>query len=99
RARALGGPAPRRVGPAVVAGIVEHLRFLLEGRPDRLLGSALSGGAAHDDDVAAFLAADLEDLAANLLVGNRGLGRTGVADDLHRGPRGARHRAPKPSAV
>src|SRR6185503_5873848 len=53
------------VACVVVARVVEDLGLLLERLTHRLLGSALSGDAAHDDDVAAFLAADLEYLAAN----------------------------------
>ena len=51
------------------------------GRGRRLGAAGLS--AAHHDDVAALLAADLEDLAPNLFVGNRVLGPARVTNDLH----------------
>src|SRR5262249_2870729 len=39
--------------------------------------------AAHHDDVAALLAADLEDLSPNLVVGYRVVGPARITDDLH----------------
>src|SRR5262249_40234459 len=41
------------------------------------------GRPAHDDDVAALLATDLEYLPADLVVRNRVLGSAGITDDLH----------------
>src|SRR5262249_31986749 len=60
--------------PSAVAG---------RGRGCRRAGRRAIVGAAHHDDVAALLAADLEHLPANLVVGDRVLGRAGITDDLH----------------
>src|SRR5690606_587848 len=65
---AVDGEVPARVG-----------RF----RHGARYGSGGSRFVAHDDDVAALLAADLERLAANLLVRDRVLRATLVAFDLH----------------
>ena len=42
-----------------------------------------SFAATHHNDMAALLAADLEDLASNLVVGNRVLGPARITNDLH----------------
>ena len=71
----------RLVAAAAVLAVVIDARVLgVELRRRRLLGAR---GAADHDDVAALLAADLEDLAFDLVIGNRVLRGTGVADDLH----------------
>src|SRR5207245_10228873 len=70
--------ATRAVAGAVGAVVVDARLLLVEagGRDVAELGGAATGGrararAADDDDVAALLAADLEDLAFDLVVGNR----------------------------
>jgi hypothetical protein len=65
------------------ARVVEDPRLLLiEPRRVPLTRRRL---ALDDDDVAALLALDLEDLAPDLLVRDRVLGRAVVTDNLHRG--------------
>ena len=80
---------------AAFVAVVIDARVLLFLRGDlRLLG----GTAANDDDVAALLTADLEDLALDLVVGNRVLGLAGITDDLHGRFLSARNK-PAPAAV
>src|SRR5262249_16268990 len=72
--------AGRRAAAAVVAVVVDARLFLFL-RPGR--GFRGTSTAANDDDVAALLAADLEDLALYLVIGDGVLGLASVADDLH----------------
>src|SRR5262249_32556397 len=74
------------LGATVGAVVVDARLLLIEAGRRRLLGARRRpprARAADHDDVAALLAADLEDLAFDLVVGNRVLRRAGVADDLH----------------
>ena len=63
-----------------VAVVVDTRVFLLRSRR---CSFGCTCTASNDDDVAALLAANFEDLALNLVVANRVLGLAGVTDDLH----------------
>jgi hypothetical protein len=78
---------------AVVTVVVNARVLLLRSR----CGFRCTSAASNDDDVAALLAANLEDLALDLVVRDRVLGLASITYDLHGYPciRGSRLTTPK----